>query len=210
MGDLVDYGADPIHCARTCLSQAARCIAGNHDLYGVGRALPPHAKPWVRAAAEWTADALPVGLRQELGELEPSDTDHPVPMFHGSPRNPVREYVADAEVARACLEMLDAPVSLVGHTHVPAAWHLGPDGSLAGGPISGEEIVALTPGRWLINPGSVGQPRDGDARAAWAILDLDAGEVRFRRTPYDVAAAQNTILTAGLPAMLADRLSHGR
>jgi diadenosine tetraphosphatase ApaH/serine/threonine PP2A family protein phosphatase len=149
-------------------------------------------------------------MRAELSRLEPSDSDHEVPMFHGSPRDHAWEYVVSDEVARASLELVGARVTLVGHSHRPAAWCLSPDGRLSGGFVTGESVVELTEGKWLINPGSVGQPRDGDARAAWAILDLEGGEVRFRRTPYDVAAAQNAILGAGLPSMLADRLSHGR
>jgi predicted phosphodiesterase len=210
VGDTIDYGADPVYCARACLSQATRRIIGNHELAVTGRM--PFTKPaeWVRTSSKWTTAALSFGMRGELAALEAADTDHEVPMFHGSPRDHAWEYVVSDQVARASLELVEARVTLVGHSHRPAAWCLAPDGTLSGGFVSGETSLHLAEGRWIINPGSVGQPRDGDARAAWAILDLDADKVHFRRTPYDVAAAQNAILGAGLPSMLADRLSHGR
>jgi len=210
VGDLVDYGADPVYCARACLSGASRCLAGNHDLAATGRIDFSAFSEWVHAAASWTGEVLGPGLRAEIAALPPAEPDHKVPMFHASPRDPVWEYVVSDEVARASLNLVDARLTLVGHSHIPAAWHLAPDGTLSGGFVSGEATVELTEGKWIVNPGSVGQPRDGDARAAWAILDLEGGELRFRRTPYDVAGAQNAILAAGLPTSLADRLSYGR
>jgi diadenosine tetraphosphatase ApaH/serine/threonine PP2A family protein phosphatase len=210
LGDMVGYGADPAHCARHCLSETTRCLAGNHDLAAARRVDTAVFVGWAREALEWTAAALGPGLTRELADLMPSDPDHDVPIFHASPRDPVWEYVVTDAVARASLEHLSAPLGFVGHTHVPSAWHLSPEGDLNGGPLTGEATVQLTAGRWLVNPGSVGQPRDGDARASWAIYDTDAETVRIRRTPYDVAGAQNAILSAGLPSLLADRLSLGR
>jgi diadenosine tetraphosphatase ApaH/serine/threonine PP2A family protein phosphatase len=99
---------------------------------------------------------------------------------------------------------------MIGHTHLAGAWRLGDDGRLDGGLVRGEETLSLETGRWLINPGSVGQPRDLDPRASWAVLDLEALTLRFRRTPYDVPGAQNAIQAAGLPAELGARLAEGR
>jgi diadenosine tetraphosphatase ApaH/serine/threonine PP2A family protein phosphatase len=144
-----------------------------------------------------------------LDRLSPSDPDGVVPMFHASPRDPVWEYVTSVSQARDMLEERDTPLVLIGHTHVAGGWWLRPDGAMeevAGRPGT---VLRLGEGRWLVNPGSVGQPRDGDARAAWALLDLDAMTLEFRRTPYDVAAAANAIQQAGLPTPLATRLSEG-
>jgi diadenosine tetraphosphatase ApaH/serine/threonine PP2A family protein phosphatase len=122
----------------------------------------------------------------------------------------VWEYVTEVSQARAALEDRRVHLTLIGHTHVPSAWRLTTDGAVetVGVPAGGR--LTLDEGRWLVNPGSVGQPRDHDARAAWAIYDADADEIEFRRTPYDVAAAQNAILEAGLPSLLAHRLAEGR
>lgn len=144
-----------------------------------------------------------------LDRLSPADPDGVVPMFHASPRDPVWEYVTTVAQARDLLEARAVPLTLVGHTHVACAWHLRPDGAVDEVRGRAGTTIDLDEGRWLVNPGSVGQPRDGDARAAWALLDLDAMTLEFRRTPYDVAAAANAIQQAGLPTQLATRLSEG-
>jgi diadenosine tetraphosphatase ApaH/serine/threonine PP2A family protein phosphatase len=161
-------------------------------------------------AIVWTRQALGEVGRAKLRALEPADPDAEVPLYHGSPRDPVWEYILSIEQAREALEHRRVPLTFVGHTHIPFAWTLTSDGAMraVGVPPGGE--LDVSEGRWLVNPGSVGQPRDHDARAAWALLDLDAKTVTFRRTPYDVAGAQNAILRAGLPALLATRLSEGR
>jgi diadenosine tetraphosphatase ApaH/serine/threonine PP2A family protein phosphatase len=206
----VGYGADPIHCLGLATGQAARCIAGNHDL-GVAGIVPIDVfADLAREALIWTREALgPVG-QAKLQHLRPADPDADVPMFHGSPRDPVWEYVITVEQAREALENRRVPLTLIGHTHVPAAWRLTPDGAMEGPDLPPGGLLALTEGRWLVNPGSVGQPRDRDARAAWALYDPDAQTIRFHRTPYDVAAAQNAILEASLPSLLAHRLAEGR
>ena len=116
----------------------------------------------------------------------------------------------NGEQARAAFDASPARIIMVGHTHLAGAWRLGDDGRLDGGLVRGEETLSLEGGRWLINPGSVGQPRDLDPRASWVILDLEALTLRFRRTPYDVPGAQNAIQAAGLPAELGARLAEGR
>jgi diadenosine tetraphosphatase ApaH/serine/threonine PP2A family protein phosphatase len=206
----VGYGADPSHCLRTAIGGAERCIAGNHDLGAAGRVPLEMFAPWARAALAWTQDAIgPVG-QANLERLEPLDPDGAVPLYHGSPRDPVWEYVTEVPQARAALEHRRVPLTLIGHTHVAFAWRLTSDGAMESVGVPPGGRLSLDGGRWLVNPGSVGQPRDGDARAAWALYDPDGGVIEFRRTPYDVAAAQNAILEAGLPSMLAHRLAEGR
>jgi diadenosine tetraphosphatase ApaH/serine/threonine PP2A family protein phosphatase len=210
VGDVVGYGADPSYCLHTILERAERCLGGNHDLGVTGEVSLDVFADLARDAVVWTREALGPAGRATLQRLAPSDPDHEVPMFHGSPRDPVWEYVLQVEQAREALEDRRYPLTLIGHTHLPSAWRLTPDGAMEqlAPPPAGP--MPLTEGRWLVNPGSVGQPRDHDARAAWALYEPEARTIEFRRTPYDVAAAQNAILEAGLPSMLAHRLAEGR
>jgi diadenosine tetraphosphatase ApaH/serine/threonine PP2A family protein phosphatase len=129
--------------------------------------------------------------------------------LHGSARDPVWEYVIDEQTARATLELAQAEVVLVGHSHVALAISLH-RGDLEGGlaPAASERLLRAKE-RWLLNPGSVGQPRDGDPRAAWLQLDLGLGRARFNRVRYDVASTQREMRTVGLPQSLANRLGSG-
>ena len=166
--------------------------------------------PWARTALIWTRDAIGRVGQANLERLAPLDTDGSVQIYHASPRDPIWEYVTQVHQARAALEDRRVALTLIGPTHVPFAWRLTTDGALESPGVPADGRLVLGEGRWLVNPGSVGQPRDDDARAAWAIYDPDAGTIEFRRTPYDVAAAQNAILEAGLPSSLANRLAEGR
>lgn len=210
VGDVVGYGADPSYCLTTVLARAERCLAGNHDLGVTGAvSLDVFAGP-AGEAVVWTREALGPAGRARLQDLRPADPDAEVPMFHGSPRDPVWEYILTVEQAREALEDRRVPLTLVGHTHIPYAWCLTPDGAIDNAGVPRDGVLRLTAGRWLVNPGSVGQPRDHDARAAWALYHPEEAVIRFRRTPYDVAGAQNAILEAGLPSLLAHRLAEGR
>ncbi|HSI30402.1 MAG TPA: metallophosphoesterase family protein [Miltoncostaeaceae bacterium] len=209
LGDIVGYGADPTHCLAIS-KLATRCIGGNHDLGVTGEVSLDVFADLASDAIVWTRKALGEVGRAKLRALEPADPDGEVPLYHGSPRDPVWEYILSIEQAREALEHRRVPLTFVGHTHIPFAWTLTSDGAMRAVGVPPGGVLDVSEGRWLVNPGSVGQPRDHDARAAWALLDLDARTVTFRRTPYDVAGAQNAILRAGLPALLATRLSEGR
>jgi diadenosine tetraphosphatase ApaH/serine/threonine PP2A family protein phosphatase len=210
LGDLVGYGADPRHCIEVAMRDSERCIAGNHDLGASGRAALEVFSDDARSALEWTRRAIGRSGQASLERLSPEDTGGVVPLFHGSPRDPVWEYVLTTEEARAALEDRRVALTLVGHTHVPFAWRLTTDGAMESPGVPAGGRLDLSEGRWLVNPGAVGQPRDGDARAAWALYDPEEGAIEFRRTPYDVGAAQSAILEAGLPPSLAHRLAEGR
>ncbi|MGD9697074.1 MAG: metallophosphoesterase [Thermoleophilia bacterium] len=210
LGDLVGYGADPAHCLAVAIRDAERCLAGNHDLAAAGRVPLDVFSSWAYDALVWTRRALGAVGRAKLERLQPDDTGHPVQLFHASPRDPVWEYVVSVEQAREALEDRRVALTMVGHTHIPFAWRLTPDGAMESPGVPAGGRLPLAEGRWLVNPGSVGQPRDGDARAAWALYLPEEGVVEFRRTPYDVAGAQNAILEAGLPPSLARRLAEGR
>jgi diadenosine tetraphosphatase ApaH/serine/threonine PP2A family protein phosphatase len=129
-------------------------------------------------------------------------------LVHGSPRDPLREYIIDSDVAAANLDVLQTMHGLHGHTHVPVAWSAMPDGVTL---VQARDTTALELGtsRTLLNPGSVGQPRDGDPRAAYLVLDLEAGRVTWHRVVYDIEPVQAGIRAAGLPVRLAARLAIG-
>jgi diadenosine tetraphosphatase ApaH/serine/threonine PP2A family protein phosphatase len=212
-GDLVGYGASPAEVVDWAREKANLIVRGNHDRVCAG--LEDHGwfNPRAQAAAQWTAEnlsrtqlqwlaALPAGPLLEDGYI----------LAHGSPADE-DAYLLDYEEVYPLSEMLVRPICFIGHTHFQGAWtwYRGDLYPLQG-PTAGrnEMIHQLRPANhYLINPGSAGQPRDRDPRAAYAIWDSDRRELRFRRTAYDVAAAQKRILDAGLPPFLAQRLEIG-
>ena len=208
LGDVVGYGPRPNECCDLVRSRAALSLCGNHDLAVIGALDPSDFSGDAAVAASWTRGVLRPDNTEWLRTLAPSATRADVELFHGSPRDPVWDYVLSDEVAVASLRVTSAPVVLVGHSHV--ALDLSLDGNeLDGGQAPDGTEIELAGRRWLLNPGSVGQPRDGDARAAWLLLDLDAGRARFHRTGYEIELTQAEMREDGLPEILAARLAHG-
>jgi predicted phosphodiesterase len=210
LGDLVGYGADPDDCVALAGEYAAVCLAGNHDL-GVRGAIPlEQFSRGAALAAHWTQEQITEATRAYLDRLEPQKLDEPVGLYHASPRDPVWEYVLSPLQAELCLDVQVQRISLIGHSHVALSFSRFP-GEAAGGETRGDdEELDLAEGEWLINPGSVGQPRDGDPRAAWLELDLDERLAVYRRTEYDIAGAAAAIRAARLPESLAERLLYGQ
>jgi diadenosine tetraphosphatase ApaH/serine/threonine PP2A family protein phosphatase len=209
LGDTVGYGARPNECCELVREAADVCLAGNHDLLAVGSAvLEADFNADATTAARWTSDVLDGPSRTFIGGLEPEAHLEHADLFHASARDPLWEYVLGGEAMLATLERTEAPLVLVGHSHVPFAVVLD-GGELSGEHAPGGTETDLGLGRRLCNPGSVGQPRDGDWRAAWLLLDLAQRRASFRRVEYDVQATQAEIRDAGLPASLAERLSYG-
>ena len=208
LGDLVGYGPRPNPCCAAVEQRAAICLAGNHDLGVLGEIDLEEFSGDAVVAARWTRGVLAEGSQSFLQSLRPVGARDGIELFHASPRNPVWEYVLSADVARTALELTEAPLVLVGHSHVPLAITL-KDEVLDGGLAADGTTTPLGPGRSLLNPGSVGQPRDGDPRAAWLLLDFEAGTASFRRVEYDVASTQDEIRERELPDALAQRLAHG-
>ena len=208
LGDLVGYGARPNECCAAIAARASVCLVGNHDLAVRGTIDLAEFSGDAGAAVRWTRDVLSADALAFLNSLEPQGTRADVALFHGSARDPVWEYVLSNTVAIATLELTEEPVVLVGHSH--AALHIQLDGGdFTGGLSPAGTEVDLGRGRTLLNPGSVGQPRDGDPRAAYLLLDLDARTASFRRVDYDVERTQAEIREAGLPETLAARLRIG-
>jgi diadenosine tetraphosphatase ApaH/serine/threonine PP2A family protein phosphatase len=210
LGDLVGYGAEPDACVELAQRHAAICLAGNHDLGVIGSLPLEEFSRGAALAARWTQEEITEEARAFLASLEPKHLEERVGLFHASPRDPIWEYVLSPLQAEMCLDVQEHRVCFVGHSHVALSfWR--PAGEPASGETRGEdEELDLELGEWLINPGSVGQPRDGDPRAAWLELDTDGWTAAFRRTEYDIAGAQAAIRAARLPDSLAERLSFGQ
>jgi diadenosine tetraphosphatase ApaH/serine/threonine PP2A family protein phosphatase len=210
LGDTVGYGPRPNECCAAIAPRAAVCLAGNHDLVVLGSLDIADFSGDAGRAAAWTRDVLTDDARDFLAGLRTTGSRPGVELFHGSPRNPVWDYVLSEEVAAASLRATSEPIVLVGHSHVALGLRDEGDAGVSGGLAPAGTELELGDDRWLLNPGSVGQPRDGDPRAAWLLLDLRARRASFRRVEYDVAAAQQAFRDAGLPDSLAQRLDFGQ
>jgi predicted phosphodiesterase len=208
LGDLVAYGPRPNECCAAIEATADVCLAGNHDLAARGTLDLKEFGGEAAVAARWTRDVLDASAQALLDRLEPAGEAHGVALYHGSARDPVWEYVLDDEAALATIELAGSPLVLVGHSHY-ALQVVRSDDDLRGGIAPAGTELELAAVRALLNPGSVGQPRDSDPRAAWLLLDLESQHASFRRTEYDVAHTQREMREAGLPEMLAARLELG-
>lgn len=210
LGDLVGYGADPDACVALARDHAAICLAGNHDM-GVRGDLPlEQFSRGAALAARWTQETIAPDTIEYLKGLEPLLLDEQVGLFHASPRDPVWEYVLSALQAELCLDTQTHRVCLIGHSHVALSFCRVPGEAASGQTREDGEELDLEEGEWLVNPGSVGQPRDGDPRAAWLELDIDSASAIYRRVEYDIDAAAGAIRAARLPDSLAERLSYGQ
>ena len=208
LGDVVGYGPDPDGVVERLRQVGALGVRGNHDAAACGGPEIDWFNPDARRAMEWTRAAIAPETAAWLRALPERRTEAGSELVHGSPREPIWEYVTSASVARANLAVLRSPLGLHGHTHMPVAWL-----------DEGGRVDLFRPGRGdtlelrdrpaLVNPGSVGQPRDGDPDASYAVLDPEAGTVRWHRVAYDVAAVQGAMREVGLPASLSARLSVG-
>lgn len=208
LGDVVGYGPRPNECCALVRERASLCLVGNHDLGVLGTIDLGYFAGDAGSAARWTRDELDDEARGFLSGLEPSGHAAGVELYHASPRDPVWEYVLGRDEVAAALAGTSAPLVLVGHSHIPLAICL--DGTeLSGGIAAPGHDSDLAGGRRLLNPGSVGQPRDGDPRAAWLLLDTETRRASFRRVEYPVAATQAEMRERELPETLAARLEHG-
>jgi predicted phosphodiesterase len=210
LGDLVGYGGDPDASVELAKRHCSVCLAGNHDLAVVDVLSLEEFSRGAALAATWTRDVIAPETREFLLSLKPEGSAQGVGLFHASPRDPIWEYVLSGLTAELCFDVTDFRVSLIGHSHVALSFDR-QEGSPASGTTRREGTeLDVGAGQWLINPGSTGQPRDGDPRAAWLMLDTDRWTATYRRAEYDIAGAQAAIRAANLPDSLAERLSHGQ
>lgn len=213
LGDLVGYGASPnetVEAVRS-LSQPVAIVRGNHDKAAVGLDDGSRFNEVARIAAAWTGDRLTDDNRSYIEQLPrgPQDVDGRLLICHGSPRDE-DEYLLSADAAGQVFDVLSVTVTFFGHSHLPG-YFLRRSKVLESCWVNtaGLQLDIESPARYLINPGSVGQPRDGDPRAAFMTYDGEVGRATWERVSYAVSAAQQKILDAGLPAPLAQRLARG-
>jgi diadenosine tetraphosphatase ApaH/serine/threonine PP2A family protein phosphatase len=208
LGDVVGYGPDPNGVVARLREVGATGVRGNHDAAAIGGSQIDWFNPDARRAMEWTRQSISADTSGWLGTLPERLPLDGCELVHGSPREPLWEYVTSVPVARANLAALERPVALHGHTHIPVAF-VEDDGRVgAVGPHDGSELE-LRDRRALLNPGSVGQPRDGDPRASYAIYEPETGRISWHRVAYDVEAVQRAMTKEGLPPSLVARLSFG-
>jgi diadenosine tetraphosphatase ApaH/serine/threonine PP2A family protein phosphatase len=214
LGDLVGYGGDPNAVVERIQSlNPAAIVRGNHDKVACGLEQAEGFNAVAKSAAKWTLEVLKPEYREWLCALPegPIDVDDVVEICHGSPFDE-DAYIFDELDAVRALKVSQRPLCLFGHTHYPVTFELSADGFDSVGSGSAAQMqVVMRPGcKYLINPGSVGQPRDGDPRAAYAIVDTTKQRVELYRVRYAVEDAQTKVMKAGLPDVLAQRLAVGR
>ena len=210
LGDLVGYGAEPDACVALAEAQATICLAGNHELAVVEVLSLDDFSRGAALAARWTQEVISPQTREFLLSLKPAGEAEGYGLFHASPRDPVWEYVLSGLTAELCFDSTDFRVSFIGHSHVALSFNR-PDGEPATGTTRREGTeLDLSSGEWLVNPGSAGQPRDGDPRAAWLLLATERQIAIYQRAEYDIAGAQAAIRAARLPDSLAERLQYGQ
>ena len=212
LGDVVGYGANPDDCARAVSDRCELSLVGNHDLAVLGDLEVSSFSPAAATAVEWTRANCEPETIEYLRGLEPADETREVGLYHASPRDPVWEYVLYMDQAAECMRVQSGRVSLIGHSHVALFFAApeGDDGELRGSHVEAGTRLEAGSGRWLLNPGSVGQPRDGDPRAAWLELDTEAWTATYHRVEYEIDRAAGAIEEAGLPGQLARRLYVGQ
>jgi len=209
LGDIVGYGPDPGECIKLLRKYHPICVVGNHDLGAIGKLDLSYFNPAAAEACQWTAEKLnPVDARY-LEDLPATVQKGDFLLVHGSPAEPVLEYVMSTSIAEKNFSFFESRYCLVGHTHVPLAFKE-ERGSCT--PISLSPGIGLVLGasRMIINPGGVGQPRDGDPRASYAIYESEGRMLRLYRVPYDIRATQDKMMQAGLPIQLVTRLEVGK
>jgi len=208
LGDIVGYGADPTPCVDLIGTRARAVVTGNHERAVTGRLDMSWFNRHARAAAEWTREHVDADGIAWLDALPLTAEIDDATLVHASPRQPDEwDYLVTEEDGLAAFGAFATRLCFVGHSHVPAMWSFGSSGPDYE---RGDVDVTLDAGRrYIVNVGSVGQPRDRDPRAAYALWDVDARRIQVRRVPYDVAAARAKIEAAGLPRFLSDRLAAG-
>jgi diadenosine tetraphosphatase ApaH/serine/threonine PP2A family protein phosphatase len=211
LGDLVGYGAQPNECVALARESCDVCLIGNHDLVVIDKLEVTEFSHNAAVAALWTRANIAPESVEYLNGLSSQGQAGDLGIYHASPRDPVWEYVLAAPQAGECMDAMGPRVGAVGHSHV-ALWFNRAEGAAE---VAGEQAVGgteldLSRGEWIVNPGGVGQPRDGDPRAAWLLLDLGTWSASWRRVDYPIDDAARAIEQAGLPDALSKRLYVGQ
>jgi len=209
LGDIVGYGPDPHRCIELLRQYCRVCVAGNHDWAAVGKLSLSEFNPDAAVACRWTAEQLTAEDVDYLENLPLVIEKDDFTLVHGSPREPIWEYLLSISSARENFAHFRSPFCLVGHSHVPSIFQQTESGGCSFSPFQPNIGLALGSMRLIINPGGVGQPRDGDPRASYAVFDSEASMVRLYRIPYDVGITQARMMEQNLPVRLVNRLGNG-
>jgi predicted phosphodiesterase len=211
LGDTIGYGPAPNECTEAMIETADIAINGNHDLACIGELDLDDFNPDARTANIWNRKQLKPEYFDWLKNLSPMlQVDERFTIAHASPREPVWEYLMSPEQAIANASYFETQFCLIGHSHVQLGFRFDADGNCERFLSSDTPVIDLGDDqRFFINPGSVGQPRDYDARAAYAVLDTGEGTIRFHRVEYDIARTQQKMYAANLPIALIRRLEFG-
>ena len=210
LGDFVGYGPWPNECVALLREHDALSIAGNHDLAALGAISTESFNPSAAIATAWTTAQLKGDTSDYLRSLSCVHLAEEATLAHGSPREPVWEYLMDDIGARASFELFSTQLCLVGHTHIPSLFAKEIDGAIRVAYMPQGSAYELGTAQVIANPGSVGQPRDRDCRAAYLIFDTDQSRLEWRRVEYDIESVQERMRQEGLPQHLIDRLSIGK
>jgi len=209
LGDIVGYGPDPHQCIELLRQTNHVCVAGNHDWAAIGKVDTAEFNPDAAEACRWTAQQLTPEDIQYLKSLPQVIQKDDFTLVHGSPREPIWEYLLSTSIARENFAYFKSRFCLVGHSHVPLVFKYSGTGACSFNQFSTSIGLALAKNRLIINPGAVGQPRDGNPRASYAIYDSKTRLVRLYRVPYDISITQARMVKYNLPMRLIARLSHG-
>ena len=210
LGDVVGYGPDPHQCIELLRQYNHVCVAGNHDWAAIGKLDTSYFNPYAAAACHWTAQQLSPEDIQYLESLPLVIERDDFTIVHGSPREPIWEYLLSTSNAKENFAYFQSKFCLIGHSHVPLIFSYNETGACSLSQFSPDIRLALGESRLIINPGGVGQPRDGDPRASYAIYDSETRLVRLYRIPYDIGATQTRMTEYGLPMPLVARLTYGK
>jgi len=209
-GDIVGYGPNPNECIEKIRLLGSIVIAGNHDLATVGLKDISWFNEYAQAAILWTKEKLTPENAEYLKSLPQTYQDENLTLVHGTPRNPIDEYLVNLRQARENIKFFSTEVCFIGHTHTPFFYQMNAQGEELYGNFLQKNPVILAPRtKTIINLGSVGQPRDGDPRAACAIYDAEKREIYLTRFEYNISDVQQKMLEANLPSYLIHRLSYG-
>lgn len=209
LGDIVGYGPDPHECIELLCQTDHVCVAGNHDWAAIGKVDTSYFNPDAAAACHWTTKQLDSADVRYLANLSLVIEDGDFTLVHGSPREPIWEYLVSTGMAKENFAYFKSQYCLVGHSHVPLVFSYGGGDACSGSRFSTSVELVKDGNRLIINPGGVGQPRDGDPQASYAIYDSETRLVKLYRVPYDIRATQDRMVKCGLPLSLVARLSYG-
>lgn len=210
LGDIVGYGPDPKECIELLRQYDHICVAGNHDWGSIGKIDVDDFNSEAAAACRWTGQQLDQQDVDYLASLPLVTSEGDFTLAHGSPREPIWEYLVSTHVARFSFDYFQTRFCLVGHSHVPMVFELlAPDGDCLVHEFPTDIPLIIDGNRLIINPGGVGQPRDSDPRASYALYDSDHNVIWHHRVVYDITSTQQRMREHGLPYGLAARLSHG-